>query len=134
MYSRGGQPPHELGLQCGVGALLWRGGDDVLSCAAHRWSSCKITWMNFVFSLLMPAKKNCASAWANHTAGRSAQNGGSRMATLDTSAGVPLSVAYMLLSGSPMWECTHAETLPNTTGGVLKHSHEALVGCQSTTT
>jgi hypothetical protein len=39
----------------------------------------------------MPAKENCASAWANHTAGRSAQNGGSRTATLDISAGGKLS-------------------------------------------
>jgi hypothetical protein len=39
----------------------------------------------------MPARDNCASAWANHTAGCSVQNGGSRMSTLDISAGwVPL--------------------------------------------
>jgi hypothetical protein len=32
-----------------------------------------MTWKNLVFSRLMPAKENCASAWANHTAGRSGQ-------------------------------------------------------------
>jgi hypothetical protein len=45
------------------------------------------------------AKKNFASAWANHTASRSAQNDGSRTATLDTSAGGELSAASMLLRG-----------------------------------
>jgi hypothetical protein len=38
-------------------------------------------------SLLMQAQLNCAPAWANHTAGRSTQNGGSRTTTLDISAG-----------------------------------------------
>jgi hypothetical protein len=64
-----------------------------------RRSSCEITWKNWVFSLLMPAKKNCASAWANHMAGRSAQNGGSSMATLETFAGGELSAVSMLLRG-----------------------------------
>jgi hypothetical protein len=73
------------------------------SSAAYRWSSCEITRKNLVFSLLMPAKKNCASAWANHTAGRSAQNDGSRMATLDTSDGGELSAASRL-SGSQVWD------------------------------
>jgi hypothetical protein len=47
----------------------------------------------------MPARENCASAWANHTAGRSAQNGGSRMATLDISAGWVTSAASILRRG-----------------------------------
>jgi hypothetical protein len=47
----------------------------------------------------MPAKKNCASAWENHTAGRSAQNGGSPTDTLDTSVGGELSAASMLTRG-----------------------------------
>jgi hypothetical protein len=67
--------------------------------AAYQWSSCKITWKNFVVSLLTPAKKNCASAWANHMAGRSAQNSGSRTVTLDTSAGGELSATSMLRRG-----------------------------------
>jgi hypothetical protein len=52
----------------------------------------------------MPAKENCASAWANHTARRSGQNGGSRTATLDTS-GVVLSTRgcssewYLVVTG-----------------------------------
>jgi hypothetical protein len=58
-----------------------------------------MTWQNLIFSLLIPAKVNCASAWANHTAGRSAQNDGSRTATLDTSAGCELSVVSMLRRG-----------------------------------
>ena len=37
-------------------------------------------------SLLIPAKVNYASAWANHKAGRSGQNGRSHTATLDTAA------------------------------------------------
>jgi hypothetical protein len=44
----------------------------------------------------MPAKKNCASAWANHTAGLSAQSGGSRMATLEAAADNELSADYVL--------------------------------------
>jgi hypothetical protein len=67
--------------------------------AANRWSSCEMTWKNLAVSLLMPAKENCASAWANHTAGRSAQNGESRTATLDTSAGGELSAASTLRRG-----------------------------------
>jgi hypothetical protein len=55
-------------------------------------------------------KKNCASAWANQTAGRSAQNGGSCTATLDTSAGGELSAGSMLTSGSPMWDVDARET------------------------
>jgi hypothetical protein len=51
------------------------------------------------FSLLMPDKVNCASAWANHKAGRSAQNGGSRTATLDVSAGGELSAISILRRG-----------------------------------
>jgi hypothetical protein len=64
--------------------------------AAYRWSSCEFTWKNLVFSLLTPAKKIYASAWANHTAGSSAQNGRSRTASLDTSSGGELSAASML--------------------------------------
>jgi hypothetical protein len=77
------------------------GGEVMMSStsAAYRWSSCEITWKNLVLSLLTPAKKNCSSAWANHTAGRSAQNGGSRTATFDTSAGGELSAASMLRRG-----------------------------------
>jgi hypothetical protein len=51
----------------------------------------------------MPAKENCASAWANHTAGRSAQNGVSRKVTLVISAGGELFAVFMLRRGSPMW-------------------------------
>jgi hypothetical protein len=58
-----------------------------------------MTWKNLVLSLLMLAKENCASAWANHMTGRSAQNGGNRMATLNTSAGGELSAASMLRQG-----------------------------------
>jgi hypothetical protein len=58
----------------------------------------------------MPAKKDYTLAWANHTAGRSAQNGVSRTATLDTSAGSELSAASMLrrghLCGMPVFEET----------------------------
>jgi hypothetical protein len=77
------------------------GGEVMMSStyAAYRWSSCEITWKNFVLSLLTPAKENCASAWANHKAGRSAQNGGSRTATLDTSAGGELSATSMVRRG-----------------------------------
>jgi hypothetical protein len=37
-------------------------------------------------SLLIPAKWNCSSAWMKHVAGRSAQNDGSRTATLAISS------------------------------------------------
>jgi hypothetical protein len=79
-----------------------RSGGEVMifsTSAAYRWSSYEITWKNLVFSFLTPAKKNCTSAWANHMAGRSAQNGGSRTATLDTSAGGELSAASMFHRG-----------------------------------
>jgi hypothetical protein len=46
-----------------------------------------------MISLLMPAKVNCESAWENNTAGRSAQNGENRTATLDTFAGGELSAS-----------------------------------------
>jgi hypothetical protein len=77
------------------------GGEVIISMtsAAYRWSSCDITWKNFVVSLLTLAKKNCASARANHTAGRSAHNGGSRTATLDTSTGCEPSATSMLRRG-----------------------------------
>jgi hypothetical protein len=45
------------------------------------------------------AKKNCAPAWANHTAGRSAQNGGSHTATLYTSVAGEMSAVSMLRRG-----------------------------------
>jgi hypothetical protein len=79
-----------------------RSGREVMlssTSAAYRWSTCEITWENLVFSLLTPAKKNCASTWANHTAELSAQNGGSLTATLDTSPGDELSAASMLRRG-----------------------------------
>jgi hypothetical protein len=105
LLSRGGQPPHELGLQCGVGALLGQGDDDVLQF----YGSLVVQLRDNVEELGLLAAdaghKNCIPAWENHTAGRLAQNGGSRMATLDTSAGGVLSVASILLLGSPMWEC-----------------------------
>jgi hypothetical protein len=84
------------------------------SSAAYRWSSCEITWKNLVLSLLMPAKKNCASAWANHTAGRSPQNGGSRTATLDASAGDELSAGSMLCRGHQCGMSMHFETTTST--------------------
>ena len=62
---------------------------------AYRWSSCENTWQSLI-SLLMLAKVNSASAWANHTAGGSVQYGGSRKATLDTSTGGELPAASML--------------------------------------
>jgi hypothetical protein len=65
---------------------------------AHRWSSCEITWQNLIRSLLIPAKVNCTSAWANHAAGRSGQNCRSSTATLDTSAG-ELPAASLLSRG-----------------------------------
>jgi hypothetical protein len=80
------------------------------SYAAYSWTSCEITWQNFVALLLMPAKKNCASVWANHTDGRSAQNGGSRTATLDTSAGSELCAASVLRRGHPCGMSILAET------------------------
>jgi hypothetical protein len=49
-----------------------------------------------IFSLLMAAKLNCASAWANHTTGRSAQNGTNRTATLDTFADCELFATSLL--------------------------------------
>jgi hypothetical protein len=84
--------------------------------AAYRWSNCEITWKNLVVSLLMPAKENCASAWVNHTAGRSAQNSGSRTATLDTSAGGELSAASMLRRGHQCGDVNclgHPRTITN---------------------
>jgi hypothetical protein len=63
----------------------------------YRWSSCDITKQNLVALLLMPAKVICASAWANHSAVRSAQNGGSCMATLNarTSLSFPQSPFFV---------------------------------------
>jgi hypothetical protein len=79
-------------------------GSPMWDCVFHRcgnWcSSCEITYLNLVCPLLMPAKTNCASAWANQTAGHSAQNGGSRTDTLDTSAGAELSVVCIVLCRS----------------------------------
>jgi hypothetical protein len=49
-----------------------------------------------------PNKNQMVVILMNHTAGRSAQNGGSRMATLDTSICGELS-AFPITSGSPMW-------------------------------
>jgi hypothetical protein len=72
------------------GLLLMRcGGEMIMSStsAALRCSSREVIWWNFVLSSLMPAKANCESSWANRSAGRSAQNGGSRTATRDTSVG-----------------------------------------------
>lgn len=66
---------------------------------AYRWSSCEIALQYLVFSLLMSAKVNCASAWTNHTTGRSAQNGGNRTPTLDVFAGGELSAVSMLRRG-----------------------------------
>jgi hypothetical protein len=57
-----------------------------------------------VLSSMMPAEENCASTWANHTVGPSDQNGGSRMAILDTSTRCVLFVASILRRGSPMWD------------------------------
>jgi hypothetical protein len=59
----------------------------------------------------MPGKANFASAWVNHMAGRSAQNGRSRAVTLDISAGSELSVVCIIFCWghqceiclSPMW-------------------------------
>jgi hypothetical protein len=47
----------------------------------------------------MPAKVNYESAWVNHTAGRSAQNGGSRTATRDTYAGCEVVIVPIPSSG-----------------------------------
>jgi hypothetical protein len=69
------------------------------SSAACQWSSWEITWQNLVFSLVMPAKVNCASARANHTAGRSAQNGGRGTATLDIFADDEQSAESILRRG-----------------------------------
>jgi hypothetical protein len=66
---------------------------------AHRWSIWEIALQNFVFSMLMPAEVNCVSAWANHKAGCSAQNGGSRTETRDISAGGELSAISILHRG-----------------------------------
>jgi hypothetical protein len=82
--------------------LVSRSGGEVMmspTSVVYRWSTCKIMWQNLVLLLLMPAKKNRASAWANHTAGHSAQNGWSCKATLDTSAGGELSASSMLHRG-----------------------------------
>jgi hypothetical protein len=87
---------------CGGSRLARLGRGDsrsVLSIAVYRWSSCEITWQNLNFSLLIPVKKNRPSPWSSHTAGRSAQNGGNRTATLDTFAGGELSAAFMLRRG-----------------------------------
>jgi hypothetical protein len=81
----------------------------------YRLSSCEITRQNFVLSLLMPPKVNCASAWANQTAGCSAQNGGSRTATLDTSAGGELPAASMIFRGNQCRMSILVETTTNTT-------------------
>jgi hypothetical protein len=64
---------------------LCRGGRKMSSTPmAYQWCICEIMWQNLVFSLLMPAKANCASSLAKHMAGHSAQNGGSRTAMLNT--------------------------------------------------
>lgn len=47
----------------------------------------------------MPAKVNCASAWANHTVGRSAQNNESRTVPMNTSAGGVFSAVSILRRG-----------------------------------
>jgi hypothetical protein len=66
-------------------------------------------WWNFVLSALMPAKVNCESAWANHSAGRSAQNGGSRTATRNTSVGCGVVVVSISLWGSPLEELSYMD-------------------------
>jgi hypothetical protein len=67
--------------------------------------------MKFCSLIADAARENCSSAWANHRAGRSAQNGGSRTATLDISAGWVPSAASILRRGH---QCgitrTHTET------------------------
>jgi hypothetical protein len=88
MLFRGGQPSHQFGLQLGVWVAFRRRYDDVV----YFRGVTLVQLRDHVAELLMPAKVNCASAWANHTAGRSAQNSGSRTATLDISAGIGLFV------------------------------------------
>ena len=76
---------------------------------AYRWPSCEITWQNLIFSLLMPAKVNCASAWA----GRSVH-----LRCLQLSAG---SAVSMLRRGQQMWDVdTHRDNHVN--GGDSLHS------------
>jgi hypothetical protein len=58
----------------------------------------------------MPAKVNCASAWVNQTAGRSAQYGGSHTATLDISAGAELFIVCIVLCRGHQW-FIHADFL-----------------------
>jgi hypothetical protein len=62
----------------------------------------------------MLAKKNCFTGWANHMAGRSAQNGGSRMATLDASTGGELPAASMLCQGHQCGMSILVETTTST--------------------
>jgi hypothetical protein len=61
-----------------------------------------IEYVGWLHPVLIPAKLNWASTWANHTADRSAQNGGSRTATVDTSAD-ELHVPSILRRGHQMW-------------------------------
>jgi hypothetical protein len=85
-WSLGVQPIHEFCLHLSVGFLLrWRGNDILLLYSEMVVRLCDHI-VEFGIPSQIPAKWNCTSAWTNHTAGRSIQNGGSRTATRNTSA------------------------------------------------
>jgi hypothetical protein len=64
--------------------------------------------------LLIPGKVNFASAWENHTTDHEAQNGGSRTATLDNSAGDELSASSISPWGHECGMSMHEETTTTT--------------------
>jgi hypothetical protein len=110
LLSRGRQLPYELGPQHGVWVSFGQRGDDILY-------SCGIPVVQLrdyveVLGLLASdvGQENCALAWANHTARRSAQNSRSCTATLDNSAGGEGSAVYTLRRGHQWGMSILAET------------------------
>jgi hypothetical protein len=99
MIYSGGEQPHQLGPQRGVGFSFWRRGNDIL----YSRGTPVVQLRDHIAELGLLAAD--ASAWANHTAGYSAQNSGSRMATLGTSAGGLRSVVPAQCSSVTFWCC-----------------------------
>ena len=87
MLSSGGQPPHELDPQRSVGVSFWLRGDDVFCLRDVPVVQPRDYVEEFAPLAADTGQGKLCSAWTNYTAGHSAQNGGSRTATLNIIAG-----------------------------------------------
>jgi hypothetical protein len=92
LASQWGQPTHQLGPQCGVTVPFGRRDDDVLDLLGISVVQLRDDMKEF--SGLAPD-----TGQGKLRLGRSAQNGGSRTATLDTSAGGEMSSVFIFRRG-----------------------------------